>query len=82
MDNLAQQIEYLEEAVEVLRMQNRVLSVALKGMVRGLPAELAQDVVESVQLAFEDELDRLNYEDSERVDLFHDVSYDFFKEKV
>ena len=44
-------------------------------------AETAQNVVESVQLAFEDELDRLAYEDSPHVDLFHDVTYAFFREK-
>ena len=50
-------------------------------MLRGLPAELAQDVVESVQLAFEDAVNELVYEDSPHVDLFHDVTYAFFREK-
>lgn len=81
MADIEQRLEYLEEANEALRMQNRVLAVAFKGLLRGLRAETAQNVVESVQLAFEDELDRLAYEDSPHVDLFHDVTYAFFREK-
>lgn len=81
MSGIEQRLEYLEEAYDVLRMQNHVLSTALKGMVRALPADIAQDVVESVQLAFEDALAELNYEDSPYVDLFHDVTYAFFREK-
>ncbi|MDO4696157.1 MAG: hypothetical protein Q4A49_01270 [Neisseria sp.] len=81
MNTIEQRLEYLEEANEVLRMQNKVLSTAFKGMLRGLPHETAQDVVEAVQLAFEDELVRLSYEDSPHIDLFHDVTYSFFREK-
>lgn len=81
MSGIEQRLEYLEEAYDVLRMQNHVLSTAFKGMVRALPADVAQDVVESVQLAFEDALAELNYEDSPHVDLFHDVTYAFFREK-
>ncbi|OSI17722.1 NGO1151 family protein [Neisseria dumasiana] len=81
MSSIEQRLEYLEEAYDVLRMQNHVLSTAFKGMVRALPTEIAQDVVESVQLAFEDALAELNYEDSPHVDLFHDVTYAFFREK-
>lgn len=81
MHNIDERLEYLEEANEVLRMQNRVLATALKGMIRGLPGDMAADVVESVQLAFEDELSRLSYEDSPHTDLFHDVTYAFFREK-
>ncbi|MDO4998432.1 MAG: hypothetical protein Q4E16_07315 [Neisseria sp.] len=81
MNSLEQRIEYLEESNEVLRMQNRVLATALKGMIRGLPHDTAQDVIEAIQLAFEDELSRLSYEDSPHTDLFHDVTYAFFREK-
>lgn len=81
MSGIEQRLEYLEEAYDVLRMQNHVLSTAFKGMVRALSADIAQDVVESVQLAFEDALAELNYEDSPHVDLFHDVTYAFFREK-
>ncbi|UOO80827.1 hypothetical protein LVJ83_07455 [Uruburuella testudinis] len=81
MNSLEQRLDYLEEANDVLRMQNHVLSTAFKGMIRALPADIAQDVVESVQLAFEDALAELNYEDSPHTDLFHDVTYAFFREK-
>lgn len=81
MNSVEQRLEYLEEANDALRMQNRVLATALKGMIRGMPSELAQDVIESIQLAFEDELAQLSYEDSPHVDLFHDVTYAFFREK-
>ncbi|MDO4906338.1 hypothetical protein [Neisseria sp.] len=81
MNSIEQRLEYLEEACDVLRMQNHVLATAFKGMVRALPADTAQDVVESVQLAFEDALAELNYEDSPHTDLFHDVTYAFFREK-
>ncbi|MDO5058438.1 MAG: hypothetical protein Q4D82_00665 [Neisseria sp.] len=81
MNSIEQRLEYLEEANEVLRMQNKVLVTAFKGMLRGLPNETAQDVVEAVQLAFEDALAQLSYEDSPHVDLFHDVTYAFFREK-
>ena len=81
MSENEQKLDYLEEAQEVLRMQNRVLSTALKGLIRALPGEMAQDAVESIQLAFEDALAELNYEDSPHVDLFHDVTYSFFREK-
>lgn len=81
MNGMEQRLEYLEEAYEAVRMQNHVLATALKGMIRALPADIAQDVVESVQLAFEDALTELTYEDSPHVDLFHDVTYAFFREK-
>ena len=81
MSNLEQRLEYLEEANEVLRMENRVLSTAIKGLIRGLPAENAHHVIESIQLAFEDELSALSYENNPHVDLFHDVTYAFFREK-
>ncbi len=81
MNSIEQRLEYLEEACDVLRMQNHVLATAFKGMVRALPADIAQDVIESVQIAFEDALAELNYEDSPHTDLFHDVTYAFFREK-
>lgn len=81
MSSLEQRLDYLEEANNVLRMQNQVLATAFKGMISALPADIAQDVVESVQLAFEDTLAELQYEDSPHVDLFHDVTYAFFREK-
>ena len=81
MSSIEQRLEYLEEANDVLRMQNHVLATAIKGLIRALPPETAQDAVESIQLAFEDALDELNYEDSTHIDLFHDVTYAFFREK-
>lgn len=79
--SIAQRLEYLEERHEALHMQNRVLATALKGLIRALPAEVAQEAVESIQLAFEDELAQLEYEDSPHVALFHDVTYAFFRER-
>ncbi|OSI07710.1 Uncharacterised protein [Neisseria animaloris] len=81
MNSIEQRLDYLEEANDVLRMQNHVLATAFKGMIRALPADLAEEVVESVQLAFEDALAELTYEDSPHTDLFHDVTYAFFREK-
>ena len=81
MSDIEKRLEFLEETTEVLRMQNHVLSTALKGLIRALPGDMAQDAVESIQLAFEDALAELNYEDSPHVDLFHDVTYSFFREK-
>ena len=73
--------EYLEEANDVLRMQNHVLATALKGLIRSLPSDMANEAVESIQLAFEDAVAELSYEDSPHTDLFHDVTYAFFREK-
>ena len=81
MSENEQKLDYLEEAQEVLRMQNRVLATALKGLIRALPAEIAPEPVESIQLAFEDELAELQYDNSPHTDLFHDVTYAFFREK-
>lgn len=81
MSSIEQRLEYLEEANDTLRMQNLVLSTAIKGMIRALPSDLAADVVESIQLAFEDAVAELSYEDSPHTDLFHDVTYAFFREK-
>lgn len=81
MNDIEQRLEYLEEANEVLRMQNHVLSTAIKGLIRGLPHDTANDAIESIQLAFEDALSKLSYEDSPHMDIFHDVTYAFFHEK-
>ena len=81
MSSIEQRLEYLEEANDVLRMQHPVLAPALKGLIRSLPSEMANEAVESIQLAFEDALAELNYEDSPHTDLFHDVTYAFFREK-
>lgn len=64
MGSIEQRLEYLEEANDVLRMQNHVLSTAFKALIRALPAETAEIAVESIQLAFEDALAELSYEDS------------------
>ena len=81
MDEISQRISYLEEAVEVLRTQNLVLATALRSLIQGLPAEAAADVVEAVRLSFDDELARLEYEDSPQSDVFHDAVHAFFGER-
>lgn len=81
MDNLQQEFEYLEESVCALRMQNCVLAAALKGFLRALPPDMAQDVMESVQAAFEDEMAALAYSDSNDADLFQDAAEEFFRER-
>lgn len=81
MSHDAQRLDYLEAGQEALRMQNHVLATALKGLIRALPAEMAEDVVASIQLAFEDALAELEYENSPHTDLFHDVTYAFFREQ-
>ena len=53
MENFENNLDYLEESVAALRMQNRVLAAALKGFLRALPRDLAQDVAESVQAALD-----------------------------
>ena len=53
MSSIEQRLEYLEEANDVLRMQNHVLATALKGLIRSLPSDMANEAVESIQLAFE-----------------------------
>ena len=81
MQNWEQRIDYLEESNDVLNMQNRVLATALKGLLRALPAEFAQEVIASIQAAFEDEMAQLSYENNHYADLFQDAVYDFFREK-
>lgn len=79
--DLTERLEYLEECNDSLRMQNRVLAVAFKALLKGLPQDIAQDVVENIQAAFEDEIAELEYSDSNHVDLFHDITHEFFREK-
>lgn len=80
-EQLRQRLDYLEAANDTLQIQNRVLAAAWRGLLRGLPADLAQDVAESVQLAFEDEMAELDYENSPHTDLFHDCAYALFRHK-
>lgn len=81
MQDWEQRLDYIEESNDTLRMQNRVLATALKGLLRALPAELSQDIVASIQAAFEDEMAQLSYESDHHADLFQDAVYDFFREK-
>jgi hypothetical protein len=78
---LEQRLQFIEESLEMVKMQNRVLSVALKGILSGLPNDLSADIVENIQLAFEDAVGELHYQDHPHADLFHDVTHDFFQEK-
>ena len=80
-DSIAQRLDYLEESNEALKMQNRVLATAFKGMLRALPPDVAGDVIESIQIAFDDEIAQLQYDDSPHVELFYDMTYTFFREK-
>lgn len=81
MSSIEQRLEFLEEAHEVVKMQNRILATALKALINSLPADTAAEAVENIQLAFEDELSELSYENSPHVDLFHDITYEFFRER-
>lgn len=76
-----QHIEFLEERQEALLMQNKVLATALKGLLRALPADLAELAIESIREAFDNELAELQYEENPQADLFHDATYDFFHER-
>lgn len=78
MEDFSQRISYLEESVEVLRMQNLVLATALRSLLQGLPADVVQDAAEAVRSGFDDELARLEYEDSGLTDVFHDAVHAFF----
>ncbi len=49
MSSIEQRLEYLEEANDALRMQNHVLATALKGLIRSLPPDMANDAVESIR---------------------------------
>lgn len=81
MKHLENRIEYLEESYESLHMQNRVLAAALKGLLRSLPQELSAAAIESIKLAFDEEIASLEYEENPQTDLFYDATYDFFKER-
>ena len=81
MENQAQRLDYLEESNDQIAMQNRVLATALKGLIRALPQDIAQEVTESIQIAFEDEMAQLNYENPILAELFQDVADDFFRER-
>lgn len=81
MHSVEQRLEALEASNDYLRMQNRVLAAAFHGLFRALPPDTAQDVAESVQQVFEDELAELDYENSPHTDLFHEITYKFFREK-
>lgn len=81
MVQLEQRIDYLEESNELLRMQNRVLATAFKALIQSLPSDMAGDAVEAVRAAFDDEVAQLEYEDNPNVELFHDITYDFFRER-
>ena len=77
MENLEHRLDYLEAVCDTVKMQNRVLATALQATLRALP----QDIAESIQAAFEDELAELNYTNSTHADLFQDAADDFFREK-
>lgn len=81
MQDWDERLNYLEANHDVLQMQNRVLAVAIKGLLRSLPMEIAQNAVESIQMAFEDEIAELSYHNSHHADLFQDIAYEFFRHK-
>ena len=81
MEDLEQRLDYLEETNDMLLMQNRVLAAALQGFLRAMPPEMAENIVESVQAAFEDEIAALAYSDSNDADLFQDAAEEFFRER-
>lgn len=76
---LEQRLEDLEAAHDALRMHNRMLTAALQGLFRALPADWAEDAAESVQQAFEDELAQLDYENSPHADAFQDAVATFWR---
>nr|WP_314229386.1 hypothetical protein [uncultured Kingella sp.] len=81
MEDLEQRLDYLEETNDMLLMQNRVLAAALRGFLRAMPQEMAENIVESVQAAFEDEVAELGYSNSAHADLFQDAVDAFFRDK-
>ena len=81
MSSIEQRLEYLEEANDVLRMQTPPPPPPPNALIRSLPSHMPHGAVHSIHLAFEDALAELNYEDSPHTDLFHDVTYAFFREK-
>lgn len=81
MQDIEQRLDYLESNNNLLQIQNKVLQATIKAMIRALPADLVDDIVESIQIAFEDIQAELNYENSPDIDLFHQVADEFFREK-
>ena len=81
MEDLEQRLDYLEETNDMLLMQNRVLAAALQGFLRAMPPEMAENIVESVQAAFEDEVAELGYSNSVYADLFQEAVDTFFRDK-
>jgi len=73
MEDWEQRLDYLEETNDMLLMQNRVLAAALQGFLRAMPQEMAENIVESVQAAFEDEVAELGYSNSVHADLFQEA---------
>lgn len=81
MKDLEERLNYLEANNDVLNMQNRVLAVVIKAILRALPTDIAQDTIESIQAAFEDEIAELSYLNSHHSDIFQDIAYEFFRDK-
>ena len=81
MEDWEQRLDYLEETNDMLLMQNRVLAAALQGFLRAMPQEIAENIVESVQAAFEDEVAELGYSNSVDADLFQEAVDTFFRDK-
>ena len=81
MEDWEQRLDYLEETNDVLLMQNRVLAAALQGFLRAMPHEIAENIVESVQTAFENEAAELGYSNSVHADLFQEAVETFFRDK-
>ena len=81
MSTIEQRVEFLEERQEALLMQNKVLATALKGLLRALPADIAELATESIRTAFDNEIAELQYEENPPVELFHDATYAFFHER-
>lgn len=91
LHTVAKPVEQVDERIRKLvadmfetMYESRGIGLAakkFKALIRALPADTAEIAVESIQLAFEDALAELSYEDSPHTDLFHDVTYAFFREK-
>lgn len=79
MPNENEHLQHLEATLEQLRIQNLLLSSILKGVLHGLPSDIAQEVAESVRYALEDEAGRLEYEAHPLADYFHEAAEDFFR---
>ncbi len=81
MTQLEQRLEDLEAANDVLQAHNRVMAAVLRGLFRALPADWAQDAAESVQVAFEDELAQLEYENSPHTETFQEAAAAFWRSR-